>query len=278
MADSTPPYPEDILPRSEEYKDLICEENLTFHTPELVVQRRASRSYVKGVPSPEEFGENRTEMSVNLLGAYFKPEHVCFVPKGYSFYPSDKPFSGKYDFIPDVKFFGIPIAAVHNKTFPSPRKFPDKDTFEAWKTAIRDNNSEDQDNATYTEEELSLLKSIKMSKQQFSSKTDYTVTYRFQVAHRPTTANYWHCQIEVFPDTDTNRAEGSGPEKELILKKEKSTWQTTTMDKAVKTITNILSGVAACSLSPSIPPEVPPQYYLKTPTPNSSATSPGATS
>lgn len=76
--DAVPPYPESIIP-SYSFKDVIEEKDLTAIEHRLVIQRRASASDLD-IVTPESFGTNLAEMSVNLMGGSFQPGFIFLIP------------------------------------------------------------------------------------------------------------------------------------------------------------------------------------------------------
>ena len=76
-AEEIPEYPICILPRPT-YLDFIVEEELWSKENALQIQRRCADNVDRSVLTPEIFGNNLAEMSVNLLGGEFLPVHVKF--------------------------------------------------------------------------------------------------------------------------------------------------------------------------------------------------------
>lgn len=222
--DAVPPYPESIIP-SYSFKDVIEEKDLTAIEHRLVIQRRASASDLD-IVTPESFGTNLAEMSVNLMGGTFQPGFISWNPKGACKWPCDSKFSGEYTYTEGVRGLYISVPDIHNKTFPSSRKFNNREQFDKNKTAI--------------------LKSF----QQFSSSTIYEVSYLISVQHRPTNANYWHCQIEIAPATFA--------EEKDTIRKDKASWQ----KDALRALTNFLTPYASF-LIPAPIPEVSKEWYVK---------------
>lgn len=65
--------------------------------------------------------------------------------------------------------------------------------------------------------------------------------------HRPTNANYWHCQIEIAPDCADRK----------IVNKEKAEWQ----KDALSALTNFLVAYASFNHQDPIPP-VKKEWYV----------------
>lgn len=205
MSEELPPYPKEILPDIN-YKLKIEEEHLTAESSGLVIQRATEHEV--DILTPEDFGDKYLhEMSVNVMGGKFLKEHVCWSPYKPTLLPTEVPFSNEYRYNERMHGIYLKIFPIHNKTFPSYRSFPNKELFEKHKDAIVD------------------------ATESFSSSKIYEERFMMKVEHRPTNANYWHCQIEIAPDWNEIRE---------IVKKEKAKWER----DALKAMTNVLVGVA----------------------------------
>lgn len=231
-----PAYPVCILPQKT-YVDLIEEKVLCSKKNGLIIQRRAADNVNIDIITPEIFGDNLKGMSVNLLGGEFLPKFVKFTPIGAKNFPCEEPFDGNYKFYAAAFGVYLQIASIHNQTFPSPRKFPNSGEYNKVKGAIR--TPKDR-----------LLAAFDKSKSNFSKDREYEVIYIIRVMHRPTNANYWHCQIEISPDCEEGKT----------VDKDKSEWQ----KRALRSLTNFL--VPYTSLAyPNPLPTVNPQWYIKEP-------------
>ncbi len=234
-ADSIPQYPKCILPQPN-YLDAIKEAELWSKSNGFVIQRRCPDGVSLEMICPEVFGSNLAEMSVNLLGAAFLPEYVKFNPKGVKAFSENIPFEGIYTYSPDAIGVYLSIYAINGRTFPSPRRFPSQQEYEKMKDAIPSNKDR--------------LVAAFAKKKGFSKEEDYEVLYKIRVMHRPTNANYWHCQIEISP-----AFEGSS-----TVRKDKAEWQ----KNALRTLTNFLTAYASFEYATPIP-EVRKEWYIKEP-------------
>ncbi len=233
-----PPYPECILPQPS-YRAQIIEAELYAEDNRLVIQRRCDGDTGCGEITPETFGKNLKLMSVNLLGGPFNPDFIKFNPHHVRPFPSEECFDGEYDFFGNAAGVYIHIPKIHNGKFPSPRKFPDMREYEKVSEAIISDR----------EKLLAAFGEVKdkKSKDVFSKDREYNVNYRICVAHRPTNANYWHCQIEIAPDSDDGKT----------VDKDKAEWQ----KKALRALTNFL--IPHTSFAPPDPiPQVKPEWYV----------------
>lgn len=95
--DTIPDYPLCILPQPT-YQDLIDEDELWSKVNGLQIQRRCAEKVDRNVLTPEIFGNNLAEMSVNLLGGDFLPEYVKFTPKGVKSLSAHILFEGLYTY------------------------------------------------------------------------------------------------------------------------------------------------------------------------------------
>lgn len=245
-ADSLPAYPLCILPQPI-YQDLIGEDELWSKTNGLQIQRRCAEDADRSVLTPEIFGNNLAEMSVNLLGGAFLPEHVKFTPKGVKPFSTGIPFdyNGNYSYHSDACGVYISITDIQGGTFPSVRKFPNSQEYEKVKEAIKEEDAAtalDSKDSGMSDKER--MVAVFRKKKGFSKGQDYTVEYRINVMHRPTNANYWHCQIEIDP----------------AVKKDKAEWQ----KDALRALTNFLVAYASFNHLDPIPP-VKEEWYVKRP-------------
>lgn len=230
-------YPECILPQPI-YLDTIKGDEMWSKSNGLLIQRRCPDNTNEKVVTPEVFGNNLAEMSVNLLGGKFQPEHVKFMPIGVKDLSSRIPFDGSFTYSPDAKGVYMSIFDIHNRIFPSARKFPTQQEYEKVKEAIEDPRESDK----------ARLVAAFNKRKGFSKETEYAVRYRISVMHRPTNANYWHCQIEIAPDC----ADGK------TVNKEKAEWQ----KDALRALTNFLVAYASFNHQDPIPP-VKEEWYVK---------------
>ena len=220
-------YPYTILPQPS-YVDYIDDEDLCAPSHGLILQRRIKYGDTDGVLTPEVFGANLTEMSVNLLGGKFLPWYVNFIPSDNRDWPEFKDFNGNYHYDSEASGLYLTISSIHNKCFPSERRFPDYKEFQKTEEAIVP--------------KLDKLKSI------FNKNTSYEVRYRVLVKHRPTVSNFWHCQVEIAPDLDPR----------TVVRKDKAVWQ----KNALRALTNFLLPYA--TLEHSVPiPVVKESWYIK---------------
>ena len=213
----------------------------------LVIQRRGAKDY-KGKPlCPEIYGTHRAEMSVNLLGGRFEPEFVKFTPNKPKDLSKKIEFDGNYDHDADAFGLYISIPSIHNGTFPALRKFPDQQSHDKVKDAILDENKhEDEDkqvveNKQEDEDKQRLAAAFKKNNS-FRKNKEYPVRYLIQVMHRPTNANYWHCQVEIDP----------------AVKKDKAEWQ----KDALRALTNFLVGYASFEHKNPLP-LIKKEWYIK---------------
>lgn len=233
-----PEYPQCILPMPT-YLDFIVEEELWSKVNGLVIQRRCADNVDRSVLTPEIFGDNLAEMSVNLLGGEFKPEYVKFTPKGPKPLSTQILYEGTYTYSPEAEGVYICIPDIHDCTFPSARRFPNQQEYEKVKDAIAD-GPRDSDKAR--------LVAAFSKRTGFSKETEYDVKYRISVMHRPTNANYWHCQIEIAPACEDGKT----------VNKEKSEWQ----KQALRALTNFF--VVYTSFNHPEPiPGVKKEWYIK---------------
>ena len=230
-------YPQCILPQPK-YKDLMDEAELWAKANGLQIQRRCADNVDRSVLTPEIFGDNLAEMSVNLLGGEFLPVHVKFTPKGVKSLSAHILFEGSYTYIPDASGVYITIPDIHDSTFPSARKFPNQQEYDKVKGAIVDPR----------ESGKARLVAAFNKRKGFSKETEYDVKYRISVMHRPTNANYWHCQIEIAPDCEEGKT----------VNKEKSEWQ----KNALRALTNFLVAYASFEHKNPIP-SVKQEWYIK---------------
>lgn len=238
-AEEIPEYPLCILPQPI-YKDLIDETDLWAKENGLQIQRRCAEGVDGSVLTPEVFGKNLAEMSVNLLGGDFMPEYVKFTPRGPKPLSVDISFDVVYSYSPDAKGVYMSISDINAHTFPSIRKFPTQQDYEKVKEAIEDP----------TESDKARLVAVFNKRKSFSKETEYEVRYRISVMHRPTNANYWHCQIEIAPDSEDG----------MTVNKEKSEWQ----KDALRALTNFLVFHASFEHKTPIP-SVKKEWYIKYP-------------
>lgn len=120
-----PSYPLCILPQAGYIKQ-IDGNVLCSKTNGLIIQRRCADHIKDNALQPEIFGNNLAEMSVNLLGGCFLPEHVKFTPKGVVDFIVKTDFDGIYEYCPDARGIYLSIPDIHNAEFPSRRKFPNQ--------------------------------------------------------------------------------------------------------------------------------------------------------
>lgn len=238
-AEDNPAYPLCILPQPI-YKDLIDEIELWAKVNGLQIQRRCAENVEGSVLTPEVFGNNIAEMSVNLLGGDFQPEYVKFTPKGPKPIAADIPFEVVYSYSPDAKGVYITISDINGCTFPSTRKFPNQQEYEKVKGAIEESGNADK----------ARLVAAFNKRKGFNKDTEYDVKYRIRVMHRPTNANYWHCQIEIAPDCEDGKT----------VNKEKAEWQ----KDALRVLTNFLVVYASFEHKNPIP-SVKKEWYIKHP-------------
>ena len=236
-AEFIPEYPECILPRPT-YLDFIVEEELWSKENALQIQRRCADNVDRSVLTPEIFGNNLAEMSVNLLGGEFLPVHVKFTPKGPKPLYTQIPFEEAYTYSQDADGVYISIPDIHGFTFPSARKFPNQQEYEKVRGAIVDPRESDK---------LRLVAAFQKRKG-FSKDTEYEISYRISVMHRPTNANYWHCQIEIAPDCDEGKT----------VNKDKAEWQ----KDALRALTNFMIVYASFEHTDPIP-LVKEEWYIK---------------
>lgn len=234
-----PPYPECIFPRPS-YRAHIVEEEFYAKDNNLVIQRRCDSNYGCGEITPETFGNNLKLMSVNLLGGLFEPDFVKFNPRQAKQLPTCEAFGGDYGYDGNAAGAYIHIPEVHNGKFPSPRNFPNLQEYEKVRDAV-------------VSDKEKLLASFgevreKKSKENFSKDNEYDVNYRIRVMHRPTNANYWHCQIEIAPDSEDGRT----------IDKDKAEWQ----KKALRALANFLVPHATLKCPDPIP-QVKSEWYLR---------------
>ena len=137
--DTKPAYPICILP-SEFYHDRIRESGLYDIKNGLIIQRRCAGD--ANQITPEIFGTDLKEMSVNLLGGMFDPEYVKFTPYKPKNLPCVEAFSGEYSYDDTLKGIYIAINDIHAQTFPSPREFPNKAEFDKVAGAIKESSDE----------------------------------------------------------------------------------------------------------------------------------------
>ena len=234
-AEIIPDYPICILPQPT-YRDLIDEGELWSKENALQIQRRCADNVDKSVLTPEIFGNNLAEMSVNLLGGEFLPVHVKFTPKGPKPLYTQIPFEGAYTYSQEADGVYISIPDIHGCTFPSDRKFPNQQEYEKVKGAIADPRDFDK---------LRLVAAFQ-KRQGFSKDTEYEVSYRISVMHRPTNANYWHCQIEISPACEDGKT----------VNKDKAEWQ----KDALRALTNFLVAYASLEYKNPIP-SVKAEWY-----------------
>lgn len=220
-------YPSAILPMPS-YADCIDGAHLCAISHGLVIQRRIKVSGSEEIITPEIFGSNLTEMSVNLLGGKFLPEYVGFIPSDNRAWPECKDFNGTYHYDSEASGIYFLIGKIHDKCFPSERTFPDYKEYKKTEEAIASR--------------LDKLKSA------FSKNNRYDVSYRILVEHRPTVSNFWHCQVEIAPDCDPR----------MVVKKNKSAWQ----KDALRALTNFLIPYATLDYPLPIP-VVKKEWYVK---------------
>lgn len=242
--DTIPGYPLCILPKPT-YLDLIDEDELWSKVNGLQIQRRCAENVDRNVLTPEIFGNNLAEMSVNLLGGEFLPEHVRFTPKKVCPLSVSLLFDpdGNYIYRADAQGVYLAIADIHDRTFPSARKFPNIQEYEKVKASIKD---EDMVGAPVSKDSVMsakerLVGAFRKTKG-FSKDQDYNVEYRISVRHRPTNANYWHCQVEIDP----------------AVKKDKAEWQ----KDALRALTNFLVGYASFEHKNPLP-LIKKEWYIK---------------
>ena len=233
-----PEYPLCILPQPK-YKDLMDEAELWAKANGLQIQRRCAENVDRSVLTPDIFGDNLAEMSVNLLGGAFMPEYVKFTPKGVKSLSAHILFEGPYTYTPDADGVYISIPDIHGCTFPSARKFPNQQEYEKVKGAIEE---EPRDS-----DKLRLMAAFQKRKG-FTKNTEYEVSYRISVMHRPTNANYWHCQIEIAPACEDGKT----------VNKENSEWQ----KNALRALTSFLVAYASFEHKNPIP-SVKAEWYIK---------------
>ncbi len=231
--ESIPQYPECILPHPT-YLDSIKEDELCSKSNGLIIQRRCPDNVSLEMICPEVFGNNLAEMSVNLLGGKFQPDFVKFTPKGVKPLSSLIPFEGNYTYSPDAYGVYISIFDINDRTFPSTRKFPNQQEYEKMKDAIKSNKER--------------LVAAFSKKKGFSKEEDYELQYKIQVMHRPTNANYWHCQIEIAP-----AFEGA-----QTISKDKAEWQ----KNALRALTSFLVMYTSFD-HPQPIPRVKSEWYIK---------------
>lgn len=235
-----PSYPLCILPQAGYIKQ-IDGNVLCSKTNGLIIQRRCADHIKDNALQPEIFGNNLAEMSVNLLGGCFLPEHVKFTPKGVVDFIVKTDFDGIYEYCQDAQGIYLSIPDIHNAEFPSRRKFLNQGEFDKVKDAIAD------DTVNVEDSEINDKKRLVAAFQKFSKDTEYSVKYRIQVVHRPTNANYWHCQIEIAPACSGGKT----------VSKDKAEWQ----KEALRTLTNFL--IIYVSFDYPFPlPKVKEEWYI----------------
>ena len=153
--------------------------------------------------------EHIVHMSMNLLGGSFKPEHVRFVQKkpGNKAWVVDEIVNFKdYQGCVDECTIATPIFYRDNvlcqPSISVPVIFDDKQAYNAFCRYF----------------------SVKTFPQ-FKKGTPVRVTFETRIEHRPTKLNYWHVQLEVYPEL-----------KEEMLNNNDGIWRSRVFDHIRSTI------------------------------------------
>lgn len=130
----------------------------------------------------EECFEHIAHLSLNLLGGLFKPEYVCFVQKK----PGCEPWCGE-----NIKY--EEFASCINKT---------ADAVPIFYLASKINQTDFNVTAVFNDSQ-----SYKMFKDivggtwpEFHRGISVEITSEVKIEHSPTNLNYWHLQMEVYPE------------------------------------------------------------------------------
>ena len=178
-------YPEEIVCRSA-YKAKIPLEDL--HSDEFCVTRRIvgkvadNVEYQNGKPvlDPDCLG-NIVEMSVNLLGGPFLPEHTLWIQEGEGKQPWDGIKDVKIENYPgcyrlhDGEYVFYKATLLHHASYPNAYQLKNKDQYKAYHNALK--------------------KKIETSFKE-GAITNISVTLTLDSA--PSNLNYWHFEMLTF--------------------------------------------------------------------------------
>lgn len=150
----------------------------------------------RGPLKPDALGQNVTELSVNLLGGYFRLKHLPFSPKleyvnsnwnGVDII-NEPVESSMYDIKDKYPPIFFRIADVNNTTFPYAKEIKEKVDYTVLKKA--------GERYTKTKEELVGEEIIGAFQALENKKTQ--VHGRMMINHRPNLLNYWHMHIDAY--------------------------------------------------------------------------------
>lgn len=183
-------YPQEILPN----KNLVCPFPLCTLVDRMgdyeVCYRLNGSIYANkdidglgGKPVlKEECFEHIAHLSMNLLGGLFRPEYICFVQKK----PGCEPWCGeniKYeDYAPYVNEIAdaVPIfylaSKINQKNLAVTVMFNDSQSYKMFKEKVE---------GAWPE---------------FHKGISIEITSEMRIEHAPSNLNYWHLQMEVYPE------------------------------------------------------------------------------
>lgn len=231
-SEQKPPYPYKILPVKGKYVIQIDGDYLVGKDANLFVARRINKEADYEI-TPEMIGDNLNGLSVNLLGGEFEPFHVKWTPTELNAYwngceiPIEK-LNYRYD--KEYCAIYINISEVNGKEFSHPRIYDKEEIFNADREAFKD----------------------KFAKFTKGKQNEVEMQFEISVVHRPTFANYWHCQIEV--------AKKTFPKSPPILEV-KAKWE----KKMLRTFRNFLLPFCNKTMKIEIPQVEKAKYYCNLP-------------
>lgn len=178
----------------------------------------------------EECFEHIAHLSMNLLGGLFRPEYVCFVQKK----PGSEPWCGE-----DIKFEeytpcvnekndAVPIfylaSKINQNNLTVTARFNDSQSYKKFKEIV---------GGTWPE---------------FHEGISIEITSEVRIEHVPSNLNYWHLQMEVYPEMS-----------EDALNNESGVWRSRIFEQ-IKT-------AVLChhfTETPSLKYTIPEELYVKT--------------
>ena len=180
QSEPLPPYPCEIFPVKDDYILQIDHTYLVEKDSNLYVVRRTDCDTSSGITS-EMIGSNLNGLSVNLLGGKFELIHIRWTPLTLT-----EDWDGKeipkenltYRYSEGYYSIFININEIDGKIFTHPRYYDKEEDFKAEVAAFRDKFAV------------------------FAKGKPVEMEFEISVVHKPTFANYWHCQIEVAKNTD----------------------------------------------------------------------------
>lgn len=175
-----PPYPYEIIPVKNDYSLQIDHSYLVDKDANPYIVRRTDRYTSSGITS-EMIGSNLNGLSVNLLGGKFELVHMRWTPLTLiedwdgNEVPEEK-LTYRYGECYYTIF--INITEINCKIFTHPQYYDKDEDCKADVAAFREKFAE------------------------FAKGKPVEMEFEISVVHRPTFANYWHCQIEVAKNPD----------------------------------------------------------------------------